>query len=335
MTVLFDLEPDPPEREPPPPWVAAAASRARAPLLADAVAERATAPCELVRAAATRSAARARRRRRGPRGRRGWRAMAAAGHRGRAAEPAQRAHRPAPALRVGRRRPRRSFKAIKDALGGTVNDVVLTVVTGALRAHLLRRGRDPEGLELKAMVPVSVRADAERGALGNRVAAMYAPLPVGIDGPGRALPRSSTPRWRASRSPARRSAPRRSPRLAGFARADRARPGRAAAVAPALLQPDRDQRARAAVPAVHARPPAARRSTRRCRWCSTRRSASRSCPTTGSSTSGCSATTTRCRTSTRSPPTCERRDRRAGRGAPPASTPPGARAARRPQPARA
>ena len=70
------------------------------------------------------------------------------------------------------------FKAIKTALGGTVNDVVLTVVAGALRAFLIRRGRDPEGVELKAMVPVSVRADAERGALGNRVAAMYAPLPV-------------------------------------------------------------------------------------------------------------------------------------------------------------
>ena len=37
------------------------------------------------------------------------------------------------------------FKAIKGALGGTVNDVVLTVVTGALREHLLRRGREPTG----------------------------------------------------------------------------------------------------------------------------------------------------------------------------------------------
>jgi WS/DGAT/MGAT family acyltransferase len=70
------------------------------------------------------------------------------------------------------------FKAIKSALGGTVNDVVLAVVTGALRALTIRRGRDPEGVELKAMVPVSVRAQEERGALGNRVAAMYAPLPV-------------------------------------------------------------------------------------------------------------------------------------------------------------
>ena len=58
------------------------------------------------------------------------------------------------------------------------------MVTGALRAFLIRRGRDPEGTELKAMVPISVRADAERGALGNRVAAMYAPLPVGLADPG-------------------------------------------------------------------------------------------------------------------------------------------------------
>jgi diacylglycerol O-acyltransferase / wax synthase len=75
------------------------------------------------------------------------------------------------------------LKLVKDTLGGTVNDVVLTVVAGALRAHLFRRGRDPERLELKAMVPISVRADVERGALGNKVAAMYAPLPVGVADP--------------------------------------------------------------------------------------------------------------------------------------------------------
>jgi diacylglycerol O-acyltransferase len=48
-----------------------------------------------------------------------------------------------------------------------------------LREH----GHDTEGLVLKAMVPVSVRADTERGALGNRVAAMWAPLPVGVEDP--------------------------------------------------------------------------------------------------------------------------------------------------------
>ena len=69
-------------------------------------------------------------------------------------------------------------KAIKDELGGTVNDVVLSTVAGALGKHLRRRGQNTDGLELKAMVPVSVRADVERGALGNRVAALMAPLPV-------------------------------------------------------------------------------------------------------------------------------------------------------------
>jgi WS/DGAT/MGAT family acyltransferase len=76
------------------------------------------------------------------------------------------------------------FKAIKNALGGSVNDVVLTVVAGALRAFLLRRGRDPEQIgPLKAMVPISVRADEARGALGNQVAAMYAPLAVELADP--------------------------------------------------------------------------------------------------------------------------------------------------------
>ncbi|MBA3263452.1 MAG: wax ester/triacylglycerol synthase family O-acyltransferase [Thermoleophilaceae bacterium] len=72
----------------------------------------------------------------------------------------------------------RDIKAIKDSLGGTVNDVVLATVAGALGRHLRRRGQNTDGLELKAMVPVSVRQDLERGALGNRVAAMMAPLPV-------------------------------------------------------------------------------------------------------------------------------------------------------------
>jgi WS/DGAT/MGAT family acyltransferase len=71
------------------------------------------------------------------------------------------------------------FKAIKNALGGTLNDVVLAAVTLALGRFLRRRGEETDGLVLRAMVPVSVRADSERGALGNRVAAMWAPLPVG------------------------------------------------------------------------------------------------------------------------------------------------------------
>ena len=70
------------------------------------------------------------------------------------------------------------LKRIKNALGGTVNDVVLTAVSGALRRWLRTRGVRTEGLELRALVPVSVRAQHEQYQLGNRVAAMRGPLPV-------------------------------------------------------------------------------------------------------------------------------------------------------------
>jgi diacylglycerol O-acyltransferase / wax synthase len=79
------------------------------------------------------------------------------------------------------------FKAIKNELGGTVNDVVLAVVTGALGRYMRLHGEATEGVELRAMVPMSTRADIERGALGNRVTAMWAPLPVGVTDPVRRL----------------------------------------------------------------------------------------------------------------------------------------------------
>ncbi len=79
------------------------------------------------------------------------------------------------------------FKAIKDSLGGTLNDVVLASVSLALGRYLRRKDIDTTGLELKAMVPVSVRADSDRGALGNQVAAMWAPLPVGVENPAECL----------------------------------------------------------------------------------------------------------------------------------------------------
>jgi diacylglycerol O-acyltransferase len=75
------------------------------------------------------------------------------------------------------------FKHVKNALGGTVNDVTLTVVAGALRRWLLERGVAVEGLELKALVPVSIRTENEHGELGNKLTAMRGPLPVGIDDP--------------------------------------------------------------------------------------------------------------------------------------------------------
>jgi WS/DGAT/MGAT family acyltransferase len=79
------------------------------------------------------------------------------------------------------------FKTIKDVLGGTVNDVVLAVVTGAVRDWLHSRGIRTKGLELRAQVPVSIRAEDERGQLGNRLAVMRAPLPVYIEDPVRRL----------------------------------------------------------------------------------------------------------------------------------------------------
>src|SRR5829696_6427853 len=75
------------------------------------------------------------------------------------------------------------FKEIKGALGGTVNDAVLAVVAGALGRWLRTRGVRTEGLELRALVPVSIRAQDERGALGNRIAAMRGPLPVYVEDP--------------------------------------------------------------------------------------------------------------------------------------------------------
>jgi WS/DGAT/MGAT family acyltransferase len=70
------------------------------------------------------------------------------------------------------------FKAIKNGLGGTVNDVVLAVVSGALGRWLRTRGVRTEGLELRALVPVSIRSAGSEGDLGNQIAAMRGPLPV-------------------------------------------------------------------------------------------------------------------------------------------------------------
>jgi diacylglycerol O-acyltransferase / wax synthase len=75
--------------------------------------------------------------------------------------------------------PVQTFKDIKNALGGTVNDVVLTSVAGAMH-RLLRSRREPTRERiLRAMVPVSVRAESENAALGNRVSSIFVDLPVG------------------------------------------------------------------------------------------------------------------------------------------------------------
>ncbi len=75
------------------------------------------------------------------------------------------------------------FKHVKNSLGGTVNDVTLAVVAGALRRWLLERDVRVDGLELKALVPVSIRTENEHGELGNKLTAMRGPLPVGVADP--------------------------------------------------------------------------------------------------------------------------------------------------------
>jgi len=68
-------------------------------------------------------------------------------------------------------------KRVRGALGGTVNDVVLAVMAGALRELLLGRNEPIDG-PLRVMVPVSVRSPSAHGTLGNQVAAVFCPLPV-------------------------------------------------------------------------------------------------------------------------------------------------------------
>lgn len=92
-------------------------------------------------------------------------------------------------LNTGRIGPHRRFdwtemdlgtvKAVKNALGGKLNDVVLATVTGALRRFFDRRGRAPDAVyDFRIMVPVAVRTRDERGKLGNRVSVMLTHLPV-------------------------------------------------------------------------------------------------------------------------------------------------------------
>jgi WS/DGAT/MGAT family acyltransferase len=75
------------------------------------------------------------------------------------------------------------FKAVKNSLGGTLNDVVLATVSGALRHFFLARRAHPDTMDVRAQVPVSVRTEDERGRLGNRVTELIAALPVHIADP--------------------------------------------------------------------------------------------------------------------------------------------------------
>jgi WS/DGAT/MGAT family acyltransferase len=186
-TVLFDTEPQPAGTpRPPVPWIARPLP-GPAKLLSDALLERSTVPAEMVRGA--RAVMRTPRRAL-------TRVKEAVVGVGATTLAGVSAPAPPSPFNVDITAHRRYtwvdaelalFKAIKDSLGGTLNDVVLAAVSLALGHHMRVQGYETEGLVLKAMVPVSVRADVERGALGNRVAAMWAPLPVGVVDPAECL----------------------------------------------------------------------------------------------------------------------------------------------------
>jgi diacylglycerol O-acyltransferase / wax synthase len=185
-TVLFDMEkepkapPEPPEQE----WQPSP-EPSRAQVLAEALVERAVSPREVARGA--------KRILRGPRRaiRKATETVAAAGSFAWAGIGAPQTPFN---VQIG---PHRRFawvrasladlKEVKGELGGTVNDVVLAAVTGALGRHLRARGHTTVGLEMRAMVPVSVRTAEEHGALGNKVTTMMAPLPVWCEDPIRRL----------------------------------------------------------------------------------------------------------------------------------------------------
>ena len=78
-------------------------------------------------------------------------------------------------------------KVVKNALGGTVNDVVLGAVAGALRTLLRHRGERVTGRSLRAMVPVSTRGEGSAATLGNQVSMFFVDLPVGVADPARRL----------------------------------------------------------------------------------------------------------------------------------------------------
>ena len=138
----------------------------------------------------------------------------------------------------------------KQRAGATVNDVCLAAVAGALRELARLRGESPQ--PLKAMVPVSVRADDQRQDLGNRITFAFVELPVATR--SRAGRLAQVRRETASFKQSGRAAGTGAMLGAlGLLPDPREEPRRAARVELARLQPDGLQHPRTAVPALHAR----------------------------------------------------------------------------------
>ena len=144
------------------------------------------------------------------------------------------------------------IKALGQQLGGKVNDVVLAIVTGAMRRFLERRGEPLEKIDYRVVVPVNMRSPSGEPGVANRDSAFFLSLPVSESDP---LARFEAVRTRDGA--AQELARRRRHRLPGAARRPHRfdvahRPLRQDRAARATLQPDREQRARAAVPALRA-----------------------------------------------------------------------------------
>jgi diacylglycerol O-acyltransferase len=76
---------------------------------------------------------------------------------------------------------------VRRALGCTVNDGVLTTVTGAVRRFLIRRRVRPEDIDFRVSAPVSVRNEGDKGSMGNKVSAWIVRLPIGEADPKKQL----------------------------------------------------------------------------------------------------------------------------------------------------
>ncbi len=167
MTMLFDASPEGRDEGPPQPWAphpSPSSAQLAAAALEDSVGRVATLP---LRAAAALA--------------KPGRALADARETAAAlGEVVRQGMSPAPEtplnLRISSHRrlavasaPLADFKKVKDALGGTVNDVVLAVVAGGVRAWLHGRGVRAEGMDMRACVPISIRARSSDGALGNQI----------------------------------------------------------------------------------------------------------------------------------------------------------------------
>ena len=79
------------------------------------------------------------------------------------------------------------LKSMRKGLGCSINDIVLTVVTGAVREYLLAKGVDVNVIEFKVSTPVSVRKEKDRGELGNNVSSWIIALPISEADPKRQL----------------------------------------------------------------------------------------------------------------------------------------------------